>query len=200
MAMAMAVAVPVVAIMRRALVVGDRGASAPAGGGGGVAALPPVVEGEHERVHHEREQGGEHGDEGGEGEIGPWLPGQARRGEVAEGVREHVHVARGEDDARREGLDDDEEVAVRAERRDGAGEERQAHADDAGDEDRRDGDQLQAQRLGDVAARAVQGRVGAGVVVVGGRWLCWRRRLRIGLVGSGGGDEEDEDEDGEREK
>ena len=153
------VAVPVP--VRRALVVGDRGARAPAGG---VAAPLPVVEGEHERVHHEREQGGEHGDERREGEVPPGLLGQARRGEVVEGVREHVHVPRGEDDPRREGLDDDEEVAVGPERGDGAGEERQAHADHAGHQDRRDGDQLQeAQRLGDVVARAVHRGVCAGV-------------------------------------
>jgi hypothetical protein len=142
---------------------------------GGVAAPLPVVEGEHERVHQEREHGGEHGDERREGEVAPELLWQARRGEVVEGVREHVHVPRGEDDPRREGLDDDEEVVVGPERGDGAGEERQAHADHAGHQDRRDGDQLQAQRLGDVVARAVHGGVGAGV----GRRV-WRRRLRTG--------------------
>ena len=179
------VAVPVP--VRRALLVGDRGAGALAGG---AAAPLPVVEGERERVHHEREQGGEHGDERREGEVPPGLLGQARRGEVVEGVREHVHVPRGEDDPRREGLDDDEEVAVGPERGDGAGEERQAHADHAGHQDRRDGDQLQAQRLADVVARAVHVGVGAGVV---GRGRVRGRRLRTGEQGSGGGGEEDED-------
>lgn len=174
--------------VRRALVVGDRGAGAPAGGvaPGGAAPLP-VVEGEHERVDHEREQGGEHGDERREREVRPGLPRQARRGEVVEGVREYVHVARCEDDPRREGLDDDEEVAVGPERRHGAGEERQAHADHARHQDRRDRDQLQPQRLRHVVARAVNRGVCAGV----GRWVS-RRRLRVSDEGSGGGEEDDE--------
>jgi len=137
-------------------------------------ALATAVEREHERVHHEREHGGEHGDERREGELRPGPLGQAGGAEVVEGVRQHVHVARAEDDPRREGLDDDEEVAVGAERRDGAGEERQAHAQHAGQEDRRDGDQLQAQRAGDAVAFAPDGRTAA--CAVGGRCLGLRLR------------------------
>ena len=143
----------------------------------------PAVEREHGRVHHEREQGGEHRDEPRERELRPGPPGQARRAEVVEGVRQDVHVAGAEDDPRREGLDDDEGVAARTERRHGAGEERQAHADDAGEEDRHDGDQLQAQRVGDAVAFAPDGRTTASAVAIG------RRCLRLLRLRDGGGDE-----------
>jgi hypothetical protein len=142
--------------MASMIMVRDR-SSAPLGLG-----LAPAVEREHERVHHERGHGGEHGDERREGELRPGLPGQAGRAEVAERVRQHVHVAGAEDDPRREGLHHGEQVAVGAERGyDGAGEERQAHAHHAGEQDRRDGDQLQAQRAGDAVASAPDGRTTA---------------------------------------
>mgnify|MGYP003702508205 CR=1 FL=1 len=180
--MAVSVSVPVALV----------GALAVVGDGGDVAAarrpgLAAVVVGEHERVGHERGHGGEHGDERRERELRPWLPGQARRGEVVERVREHVHVARGEDDARRERLDDGEEAAVGAERRHGAGEERQAHADDARHEDGRDGDQLQPQRPRHVVARAVRRRL---IRCAAARV----RRLRGGEDGDGGGGDEEEEE------
>jgi len=167
-----------------AVVVRDRG-----------AGLAPAVEREHERVHHEREHGGEHGDERREGELRPGPPRQAGRGEVVEGVREHVHVARAEDDPRREGLDDGEEVAVGAERRHGAGGERQAHAEHAGEEDRRDGDQLQPQRPGDAVASPARVRAAAAAHAVGRRCRRFGLGLRSGRDGQRGGREHEESED-----
>lgn len=132
----------------RALVVGDGGAS---------RLLVLAVEREHERVQHQREDGREHSDEGGEGELGPGVLRQAWRREVVERVREHVHVPGGEDDAGGEGLHDEEEVSVRAERGDRAGEERQADAEEAGREDGGDGDELQTEGSRLVVALALGG-------------------------------------------
>lgn len=63
-----------------------------------------------------------------------------------------MHEARGQDDPRSEGLHHEKEAPLRGKRRHRPGDERQADADHAGDEDGGDGDDLQLQGLGPVVA------------------------------------------------
>lgn len=72
----------------------------------------------------------------------PRLVRQTLRGEIVERVRQHVHVAGGENHPRREGLDEHERAAVGTEHGDRPGDEGEADADQAGDEDGGDGDEL----------------------------------------------------------
>lgn len=139
-AMAMPMPMPTVRVAARSLHVPDDDDRR---GLGGLGALE-VARGDG--VDDERGDGGQHGDEAREGELLPRPVDEARRAELFEGVREDVHEGRGQDDPRGEGLDGEEEVGVRAERREPPAERWDRAADGARDEDAEDGDDLERER------------------------------------------------------
>ncbi|BAS94504.1 Os05g0472850, partial [Oryza sativa Japonica Group] len=107
-------------------------------------------------VDDERADGGDHGDHAGEREALPRAADEARRAERLEGRGEDVHQARGEDDAAGEGLDGEEHVRLRLDRREPAAQGRQRRPDGAPGEDAEDGDDLEPQRLRLVPPRRVR--------------------------------------------
>lgn len=113
-------------------------------------------------VDEERQQGAEHGDESGEGEV---PPGVVRRhlavGERLVGVGEDVDEGGGEDDAGGEALYEQNRFVVKRFAVEVAGEEhRQGDADDACEEDDEDGDELEGRRRPAVATGGGAGEVG----------------------------------------
>ncbi|GER53990.1 homolog of histone chaperone HIRA [Striga asiatica] len=137
---------------------------------------PPVVR-RGVRVHHQRPDGRQHGDEPGEREIPP-RAGQVRRGQAIEGVRQHVDEPRRQDDAGGEGLHHEEHVPLWAQRRDPLPDHREAYA---GGPRRQDGGDRRGLVLG-----------GEGFVpVLRGLWLT-----RAISGGGGGGWREEEEEQG----
>jgi len=147
------------------------------GGGGAVLEMDAREVARGDGVDDERADGADHGPEPGKREVLPRPAfGEAVGGELLEGVGEDVDEPGGEDDARRERLDEEEDVPVGAQRGDAAAQhgqaapQRAAHQDG---EERRD-----LERLG---ARAVARlhRLAAGTA-------------RVAAVGGGGARDEQE--------
>uniref|UniRef100_J3M827 Uncharacterized protein n=1 Tax=Oryza brachyantha TaxID=4533 RepID=J3M827_ORYBR len=107
-------------------------------------------------VHDERADGGDHGEHPGERELLPRAADEARRVESVEGRGQDVHEARGEDDAAGEGLDGEEDVGLRLDRREPVAKRRQSRPEGAAREDAEDGDDLEPQRLRLVLPRRVR--------------------------------------------
>lgn len=118
----------------------------------------PVV-GHGKWVHHLRGHRREHCDKGGERELSPGILRQTVGREILKRIGKDVDIPRGEDHPRCKRLHDYEDVAVRLEGGDWAGEQREANAEHAGHKYRRNSDDLQLQRLGPVPTPA-EGRRG----------------------------------------
>ena len=127
--------------------------------------LLPIEIGRRKTINHQRPDRGHHGDKPSEGEILPRLFAEARRRQVLEGVGQDVDEPRGEYHAGGEGLDDEEEVPVRAEGWDPLAEDGDADADETPDEDGENGGDLEVLGRGLVVAVAGRGHVGGAVTV-----------------------------------
>lgn len=91
------------------------------------------------RVDHERHHSGHHGHETSEGKL-PRRFGEARRGEILEGVWEDVDEPRRQDHSGGESLHQEEEASLRSQRRERLSRHRETHAYRPGGEDCGHGD------------------------------------------------------------
>lgn len=131
--------------------------------GGAVESLLALVVLRSEEIEEERQESSHHGEEAGEGELGPREGREAGVLERFGGVGEHMDESRGQDDSGGEGLGGHEEVAVGAEEAAVASDERDGDSAHAGQEDGGDGHEFEDERGGVVSAE-VRVMAGAGGV------------------------------------
>lgn len=109
------------------------------GGGGAVLEVDAREVARGDGVDDERADGAHHGAEPREGEVLPRPAGEAVGRELLERVGEDVDEPRGQDDPRRERLDEEEHVPVRAQRRHAPPQHGQAAAQRPAHEDGEEG-------------------------------------------------------------
>lgn len=124
--------------------------------------LPLVVLRSHE-IEEESEERGHHGEEAGEGKLGPRERRQARVVERFGGIREHVDESRGQNDPGGKGLGPHEEVAVGAEEAAVFSDERNRDSGHASEENGGDGDEFENQCRRLVSALVQVSACAAGV-------------------------------------
>jgi hypothetical protein len=175
-AVAVAVAVCSVVDVRRRrrlllllLLVADGGGAH--GGGGAVLEVDAREVARGDGVDDERADGADHGAEPREGEVLPRPVGEAIGRELLERVGEDVDEPRGQDDPRRERLDQEEHVPVGAQRRHAPPQHGQAAAQRPAHEDGEEGRDLQRPGPRAVARRrlAAARRPAPAAAVVGAR-------------------------------